>query len=597
MSTDSTECEFIRPHLKAAGLSDAVLESLERAWKQTGDCSFLDFLVDRQVIRAGKPKLLDAVRKGYMRVPVATVIGEVRPPEKDDEPEPSAEASDDLFDGSDDITRPGLPPSSTPKEAKQPSFRSKRLPFPGVSSPVASEHATAPELDRATPDSTSSSIVSTGRSAPAASTELPRQPPEPTPRSGSPNLPAPRALGEVGRMAPGSRPPSEPASRAAPSQPEGPVRSGPDPASVAVGPAHRSVTHDRSDDSLALTDTVPPYRHPGAAKGARETLTDILKRLPVPDRSAPPRTPTPVAPSLRFPKVGEQVGRYLLQERLGEGSTAIIFRSFHPALGVPIAVKVFRPETRSGDLFSEARILAKLDHPNIVRVLDVDDGEGIPYIVFEYVGSMTLEDLVTASGRLPCERVLELGFELASGLTAAHEQSLLHRDVKPSNVLMRRDGRPKLVDFGLATVKNQLQGPDGRTACGSPAYMAPEQILRPADVDHRTDMYGLGATLYHAAAGEPPISKPTPAETLKAQLHEFPKPLLHRVDGFDPGLSSFIETLLHKRPDERFGSWEVVLDQLVDLRNERLGRSGPGAPPNKTAVRTFQRAWSSIWHR
>lgn len=506
-----SQTEFLRPHLVHAGLSEAIVSRLEREWEgHEGAVSYFQFLVDRNVLTAGKPKILESIQKGYMSVPVATVLGTVTPPVYESSHElPPIGSSEDLTGGlfdSNDVTAPIE--EEIPQALEQ---------APETRATSAARQAPIPLEDR------------TYQALP--------------PRTATPR-----------------------------------------------------------------TDKVPPFRHPSSVENAAEPLSDILRRLPVPptDRSFNARTstppkpnprPMPQAPSLRFPKVGEQVGRYLLQERLGEGSTAIIFRSFHPALGVPVAVKVFRPETRGGDLFSEARILAKLDHPNIVRVLDVDESDGIPYIVFEYVGSMTLEDLVTASGRLPCDRVLELGVELASGLLAAHEQSLLHRDVKPSNVLIRKDGRAKLVDFGLATVKNHLQGPDGQTACGSPAYMAPEQILRPADVDHRTDMYGLGATLYHAAAGEPPISKPTPAETLKAQLNEVPLTLVNRIEGFDPAISRFMETLLRKRPDERLATWEVAIDQLLDLRTEWLSRHGSSTGTNKSAVRTIQRAWSSIWHR
>lgn len=341
-----------------------------------------------------------------------------------------------------------------------------------------------------------------------------------------------------------------------------------------------------SKEGPIATDMQPP-RPPSFPRPA-SSLVDILRELPA------HRSPLKASKKPRFPRLGETVGRYVLQERLGEGATAIIFRSFHAALGVPVAIKVFRPEVSGPELFSEARLLAKLDHPHIVRVLDVDESDGVTYIVFEFVGSMTLEDLIHASGRLPMERVLDLGIELASGLFAAQEQHILHRDVKPSNVLLRRDGRAKLVDFGLAMVRNGLHGPDGNTSCGSPAYMAPEQILSPADVDARTDMYGFGATLYHAAAGVPPFDKPTPAETLRAQLQEPVLPLHQRIAGFDEEASGLIRRLLEKNPQNRFPDWGVVLDRLVELRSD----AAPSARPRSAkTMKTLKRAWSSLWHR
>lgn len=352
----------------------------------------------------------------------------------------------------------------------------------------------------------------------------------------------------------------------------------------------------------ASTKTRPAERGVGSRGAAPEPVQAPPRAsatAPVPPSLSTPSTrrssPSPATGRRRtLPRVGDRLGRYVVQERLGEGSTAIVFRSFHDALGVPVAVKVFRPEAMEQvDFLSEARTLAKLDHANIVRVLDVEE-DPVPFIVFEYVGAMTLEDLVKASGRLPLDRVLELGIELASGLQAAWQQSLLHRDVKPTNVLLRRDGRAKLVDFGLAVVRQSLGGLSADQACGSPAFMAPEQILRPGEVDHRADMYGLGATLYNAAYGQPPLIKSTPAETLRAQLHDEPIPLNERIEAFDAQSSKLIQKLLQKKPKDRFDDWDEVIELFVTLRS-RSARSREET--DRSAKKTLRRTLSSIWTR
>ncbi|MEM1022625.1 MAG: protein kinase [Myxococcota bacterium] len=361
----------------------------------------------------------------------------------------------------------------------------------------------------------------------------------------------------------------------------------------------------------------PPVRQPRSWRELLESAPRPASNSVHPPRSttsaprpgiAPPSPPTPTAsipkpepervatlPQHRLPRAGDQLGRYMLQERLGEGSTAVTFRSFHEALGVPVAVKVFRPEASAQmDFRLEARTLARLDHPNIVRVLDVEDSAHT-FIVFEYVGAMTLEDLVAATGRLPVNRLLELGIELARGLQAAWSQDILHRDVKPSNILIRKDGRAKLVDFGLAIHRSGLEAIDPGTACGSPAFMAPEQILHPTELDHRTDMYGLGATLYAAASGEPPIIASTPAETLRAQIHKPPIPLHERLEGFDGRTSRLVQRLLCKKPQERFDSWEEVIDLLGGLHSQRTRRKTEG--DDEAPRKTLRRALSSIWQR
>jgi serine/threonine protein kinase len=268
-----------------------------------------------------------------------------------------------------------------------------------------------------------------------------------------------------------------------------------------------------------------------------------------------------------------RLGRYVLQEALGEGATATVFRSFHELLSMPVAIKVFEPLDASSDpegatrFRREAQTLVRLQHPNIVRIVDVDVADGLPFIVMEYVGETTLATQIQNMGRLPAPRIAQIGLAVVDALEAATHQGLLHRDVKPSNILERKDGHIKLVDFGIAarrTTGGVLSDPLAALGLvsGTPAYIAPEQALRPSQIDFRADMYSLGATLYHAATGRPLFQCNTAQELLMAHINESPVHINDIEPGFDPQLSFVIHHMLAKQPEHRFGSWQEVRDAL-----------------------------------
>ena len=193
------------------------------------------------------------------------------------------------------------------------------------------------------------------------------------------------------------------------------------------------------------------------------------------------------------------------------------------------------------------------DSPNIVRVLDIAVRDGAPYIVFEYVGELSLQGMIQNMGHLPPLRVAQIGAQVAAALDVASSHGLLHRDVKPDNILIRKDGLAKLAAFGIATHRAN----DGRTAdelaragliSGTPQYISPEQVTTPAQIDFRADMYSLGATLYHAACGHPPFERDSLDELLHAQLEDQPMPLVSLDPNFDLELSDIIEMCIRDRP-------------------------------------------------
>ena len=314
----------------------------------------------------------------------------------------------------------------------------------------------------------------------------------------------------------------------------------------------------------------PPQAKPAQTAPAASEKSDAENPSA---RSLPNILPLKIDLNKPDPKVGEYLGRYYLEEAVGEGATATIFRSYHKLLRIPVAIKVYKRDAMASDpigaqrFLTEAQVLIRLEHPNIVRVLDIAVHDGAPYIVFEYVGELSLQGMIGNIGQLPPQRVAQIGSQVAAALEVASNAGLLHRDVKPDNILIRKDGLAKLADFGIATRRTS----DGRNSdelaragliSGTPQYISPEQITTPDQIDSRADMYSLGATLYHAASGHPPFERDSIDELLHAQLEDDPIPLVRVDPNIDPELSTIIERMLHKEPSERFRNMAEVRQRL-----------------------------------
>lgn len=347
----------------------------------------------------------------------------------------------------------------------------------------------------------------------------------------------------------------------------------------------------------ALPVNPPALRPPDAALTARQP-----DAAPAKAESARPSDPGQSQRSLKS-SPGQKLGRYVLHEPLGEGATATVFRSFHEMLSIPIAIKVFAPidvaeDPDARDRFRrEAQTLVRLDHPNVVRVLDVDIVDQVPYIVMEYVGETTVASQIRNLGKLPAARIAQIGIAVADALQAAAQEGLLHRDVKPSNIIERRDGHIKLVDFGIAAQRTpqgtlgDLLAQSGLVS-GTPDYLAPEQAQEPDRIDFRADMYGLGASLYHAAVGRPPFSRTTVHDMIRAHIEEEPTQIELLVPGFDPHLARIIHRMLRKRREERFDSWAEVKAALAQVLEEHdqpeVSLSAASPEVERSTAITFQ---------
>ena len=250
--------------------------------------------------------------------------------------------------------------------------------------------------------------------------------------------------------------------------------------------------------------------------------------------------------------------RFVLVRELGSGGMARVFLGRDEVLDRPVAVKIVEPDPDDpvvGLRFQrEGRSAARLSHPNIVRVFDAGedelDGRAVSYIVMEYVSGGDYEDLIDRNGSIPETMLLRVGADVARGLSHAHERGIIHRDVKPHNILLDEWGSPKLADFGIARA---LDGTTSHNRAGSylgtAAYASPEQ-LRGERVTPKSDIYSLGATLYHAAVGEQPFSGNS-IEVANQHILKVPVPPRERGARIGERLEALILDCLAKRPSER----------------------------------------------
>jgi serine/threonine protein kinase len=259
------------------------------------------------------------------------------------------------------------------------------------------------------------------------------------------------------------------------------------------------------------------------------------------------------------------IGRYILRRRLAVGVTGYVYEAADPAARRSVAVKVLateledEPETRARFL-REALITARLDHPNIVRVLDAGDDEGRLFIVMELLDGLSLGEHLRAHPDLPLAIRVGLIDQLYSGLEAAHALGAVHRDVKPGNIIIQRDGRLKILDFGLARLHASTLTAKGAVV-GTPGYMSPEQA-EGLQVDGRSDVFSAAAVGYLILTGRAPFGARNLPMTLHAILHETPQPL-SPADAPE-ALARVLFKALEKAPGTRYQSCAGF---LADLRH------------------------------
>lgn len=277
----------------------------------------------------------------------------------------------------------------------------------------------------------------------------------------------------------------------------------------------------------------------------------------------------------------QTLGRYRIEARLGEGAMADVYRAFDPEIGRAVAIKVLKPEyARDADLRArfvrEARAAGALSHAHIATIYDVGEANGEAYIAMELVDGQPLDQALKAQGRMPYERALRLARQLAEALDYAHRAGIVHRDVKPSNILLSADGAvAKLLDFGAARLDDADSGALAKTQAGqligTPRYMSPEQALG-LPVDHRSDLFSLGVVLYEMITGK--VAFPgTGLAALAIQIaQERVEPVDRAAADCPPGLRFIMDKLLAKKAEARFqdgAALAAAIDREIASQGER----------------------------
>ncbi len=273
-------------------------------------------------------------------------------------------------------------------------------------------------------------------------------------------------------------------------------------------------------------------------------------------------------------------GRYDVLEEIGRGGMGVVLKAFDPSLQRIVAVKVLAPHLATSGIARrrftrEAQAAAAVSHEHVVTIHEVNEANGLPYIAMQFVPGVSLEQKIDRDGPLPLDQVLRIAHQAACGLAAAHAQGLVHRDIKPANILLLESAteQVKLTDFGLARAVDEAGVTQSGFVAGTPQYMSPEQARGDA-VDHRTDLFSLGSTLYAMCTGAVPFKAESTLAVLRKVREEMPRPIAELNAGVPSWLVAIIEKLLAKEPADRFQS----AGEVSDMFSQHLAHVQHGAP-------------------
>jgi len=272
----------------------------------------------------------------------------------------------------------------------------------------------------------------------------------------------------------------------------------------------------------------------------------------------------------------QQIPGYKIIGKVGAGAMAVVYKARQISLNRTVAIKVL-PRRFSENpeyvqrFYKEGQAAGKLNHPNIVQAIDVGEAGGYHYFVMEFVEGKTIADDINAGHLFGEQEAIEIMIQVCHALQHAHAHGLVHRDVKPKNIMINKQGVVKLADMGLARETTDIeaaQSEEGK-AYGTPYYIAPEQIRGKIDIDGRADIYGLGATFYNMVTGRVPFTGDDSAEIMKKHLKEKLVPPDHINTSLSAGVSEVIEIMMAKHREDRYSNVEEVLTDLEALREGR----------------------------
>jgi serine/threonine protein kinase len=287
-------------------------------------------------------------------------------------------------------------------------------------------------------------------------------------------------------------------------------------------------------------------------------------------------------------------GRYRVEGELGRGGMARVYRGTDLVLGRPVAVKVLSSQYAEDGTFvsrfrREAQAAARLNHPNLVQVFDTGSDDGVHYIVMEYVEAKTLADYLAGGGRIMPDRAIELAESVCDALAVAHSQGVIHRDVKPANIMVTRDGHVKVTDFGIARVTTNETVEQTAAVLGTASYLSPEQAQGGA-IDQRSDLYSLGCVLYEMLTGRPPFTADSPVAVASKHVLQEPVPPSRLNRDVSPELDAIVMRALAKNPDDRYQDAEEMKEDLERARRGLPVMATPVLPSAPQTTQVIQRA-------
>lgn len=271
------------------------------------------------------------------------------------------------------------------------------------------------------------------------------------------------------------------------------------------------------------------------------------------------------------PQPGQHLGKYEIVSEIGRGGMAVVYKAYDPSLQRHVALKVLSPRLMSDEQIirrfeREATTAANLKHPNIVVIHDVGHAEGFQFLVMELLEGRTLREEIKAIGALPVTRVAPIIAQVASALDYAHQRGLIHRDVKPSNIILGTDDHATLTDFGLVRAMSGSRLTEVGSALGTLDYMPPEQ-LGGEEIDRRADIYSLGVVVYESLTAQMPFTANTPYTLMRQVLYEPPPPLSRAVPQLSPAVDRVVAQALAKSPHDRFrtaGEFAMALYRALE---------------------------------
>jgi serine/threonine protein kinase len=283
---------------------------------------------------------------------------------------------------------------------------------------------------------------------------------------------------------------------------------------------------------------------------------------------------------------GQVIGGSTIEAYIASGGMGVVYRARKKFLDRTVALKVLKPHLAAVPSFlarfvREGKVASSLEHAGIVKVFDVGEDGGRYFIVMEFVEGRNLLDLVSEEGRLPAGKALRIARQVAEALAYAHERGVVHRDIKPGNIILTDGGDAKIADLGLARpIREDTEVTNPGAVVGTPVYMCPEQC-RGAAVDARSDLYSLGATLYMLLAGKPPFRGDSTAALIHRVVNEMPKPLKTLAPDIPDKVVTLVQRLMAKHPVARFQTGHEVAEAIDQLL---LGRFTLASDARKTPV-------------